>query len=309
MFAPGLSILLIATIIGTLAALQWFIASLVCGIIPSSAATTNITISVTWAPLALIAVNASCPGVSKNVIFSPFNDTVYAPICWVIPPASLAVTFACLIASKSEVLPWSTCPIIVTIGGLLTKFSSTTSVSSSKASNSTSFSFFSTKTSYFSQSFSAVAKSISWFTPAITPKNIKFLITSFAGLPSFSHNSLTVIVSPISITPHAASAFCSTCSFSNSFLFFFFLFTPLLSDSDNSSSYSSTRLFFPSDSLDVSPNNSFISVASSSSITLIWFFTSTPNSSINKFIKFFELTFNSFANSYTLIFDNKITPG
>ena len=75
-FAPGLSILFIATIIGTLAALQWLIASLVCGIIPSSAATTKITISVTCAPLALMAVKASCPGVSKNVIFSPFKVTV-----------------------------------------------------------------------------------------------------------------------------------------------------------------------------------------------------------------------------------------
>ena len=74
--APGLSILLIATTIGTPAALQWSIASLVCGIIPSSAATTNITISVTCAPLALIAVKASCPGVSKNVISSPFKVIV-----------------------------------------------------------------------------------------------------------------------------------------------------------------------------------------------------------------------------------------
>ena len=36
---------------------------------PSSAATTKITISVTFAPRALIEVNASCPGVSKKVIF------------------------------------------------------------------------------------------------------------------------------------------------------------------------------------------------------------------------------------------------
>ena len=74
--APSLSILFIATIIGTLAALQWFIASTVCGIIPSSAATTKITTSVIWAPLALIAVKASCPGVSKNVKVSPFTSTV-----------------------------------------------------------------------------------------------------------------------------------------------------------------------------------------------------------------------------------------
>ena len=66
--APSLSILLIATIIGTPAAFEWLIASIVCGITPSSAATTRIDISVTFAPLERIAVNASCPGVSKNTI-------------------------------------------------------------------------------------------------------------------------------------------------------------------------------------------------------------------------------------------------
>ena len=48
--APGLSILLIATIIGTPAALVWLIASIVCGFRPSSAATTRTTMSVTLAP-------------------------------------------------------------------------------------------------------------------------------------------------------------------------------------------------------------------------------------------------------------------
>jgi hypothetical protein len=60
-----------ATTIGTLPALAWAIASFVCGITPSSAATTRITMSVTLAPRARIAVNASCPGVSRNVI-TPF---------------------------------------------------------------------------------------------------------------------------------------------------------------------------------------------------------------------------------------------
>lgn len=50
--------LLIATIIGTLAALAWAIASCVCGLTPSSAATTIIAMSVTRAPRARIAVNA-----------------------------------------------------------------------------------------------------------------------------------------------------------------------------------------------------------------------------------------------------------
>ena len=45
--ASGLSILLIATMIGTPAAFAWSIASRVCGITPSSAATTRMTMSVT----------------------------------------------------------------------------------------------------------------------------------------------------------------------------------------------------------------------------------------------------------------------
>ena len=66
--AFGLSILLMKTIIGTLAAFAWSIASTVWGITPSSAATTKITMSVTLAPFNLMAVNASWPGVSKKVI-------------------------------------------------------------------------------------------------------------------------------------------------------------------------------------------------------------------------------------------------
>ena len=45
-FAFGKSILFTATIIGISAAFAWLIASIVCGITPSSAATTKIAISV-----------------------------------------------------------------------------------------------------------------------------------------------------------------------------------------------------------------------------------------------------------------------
>ena len=75
-FADSLSILFIAMIIGTPAAFAWLTASFVCGFTPSSAATTMITISVTPAPLARIAVNASWPGVSINVMFLPFLFTI-----------------------------------------------------------------------------------------------------------------------------------------------------------------------------------------------------------------------------------------
>ena len=66
--APSLSILLTATTIGTSAAFAWSIASSVCGLAPSSAATTITAMSVALAPRARMAVNASWPGVSRNVM-------------------------------------------------------------------------------------------------------------------------------------------------------------------------------------------------------------------------------------------------
>ena len=57
-----------ATTIGTLAARACSMASIVCGMTPSSAATTRTTTSVALAPRARIAVNAAWPGVSRKVI-------------------------------------------------------------------------------------------------------------------------------------------------------------------------------------------------------------------------------------------------
>lgn len=66
--AEGKSILLIAMTIGTPAFLAWLIASIVCGMTRSSAATTSTTKSVTCAPRARMAVKAWWPGVSRNVM-------------------------------------------------------------------------------------------------------------------------------------------------------------------------------------------------------------------------------------------------
>ena len=38
-------------------------------------------------------------------------------MCWVMPPASPSATCALRMASSSEVLPWSTWPMMVTTGG------------------------------------------------------------------------------------------------------------------------------------------------------------------------------------------------
>jgi hypothetical protein len=54
-----LSTLFTATTIGTPAAWAWLSASMVCGITPSSAATTRTAMSVTFAPRARMAVKAS----------------------------------------------------------------------------------------------------------------------------------------------------------------------------------------------------------------------------------------------------------
>ena len=116
--APSLSILFTATTMGTPAALAWLIASTVCGMTPSSAATTSTITSVTCAPRARMAVKASCPGVSMKVIWRPLMSTTEAPMCCVMPPASLSTTPVSRMASRSDVLPWSTWPMTVTTGGL-----------------------------------------------------------------------------------------------------------------------------------------------------------------------------------------------
>ena len=79
--ASGLSILFTATTIGTPAALACWIASMVCGMTPSSAATTSTTTSVALAPRARMAVNAAWPGVSRNVTMPFAVSTWYAPMC------------------------------------------------------------------------------------------------------------------------------------------------------------------------------------------------------------------------------------
>ena len=48
-------------------------------------------------------------------------------MCWVMPPASPAATWVWRIASSSEVLPWSTWPMIVTTGARSTSVSSASS--------------------------------------------------------------------------------------------------------------------------------------------------------------------------------------
>ena len=187
--------MLIATIISIPAALAWLIASTVCGITPSSAATTKIAISVDCAPRIRIDVNASCPGVSRNVIVWSLIFTTEAPICCVIPPASPEITFVSLIASRSDVLPWSTCPITQTTGGRLTISDSSSSSSLRSSSIMSTFSSFSHMMSYPKAISSALSKSISVLTVTIFPSKNNFLISVDAVIFIFSANSPIVIAS------------------------------------------------------------------------------------------------------------------
>ncbi len=107
-FESGLSILLRAMTMGTRAAFACEMASSVWGMTPSSAATTTMAMSVTFAPRARMAVNASWPGVSRNTIRRPSFVTSDAPMCWVMPPRSPAATVVLRMASSRLVLPWST---------------------------------------------------------------------------------------------------------------------------------------------------------------------------------------------------------
>jgi len=92
--------------------------SIVCYCIPSTQDITITIISVTFAPLYHISLKASCPGVSINVMSFPFQVlNEKAAIDYVISPNSPATLLEFLNLSSKVVFPWSTCPIIVTIGG------------------------------------------------------------------------------------------------------------------------------------------------------------------------------------------------
>ena len=67
-FALGLSILLMAMMMGVLAICACVMASFVCGMTCSSAAMMMMTMSVICAPRARMAVKAWCPGVSRKMI-------------------------------------------------------------------------------------------------------------------------------------------------------------------------------------------------------------------------------------------------
>ena len=112
-------------------------------------------------------------------------------MCWVMPPASPAATSVWRMASSSEVLPWSTWPMIVTTGGRPTRSSSASSNvgSASTSSAACTISIFLSNSSASTSIASSESVCVS---VAISPSSISFLITSGELRPSDSATSLTV---------------------------------------------------------------------------------------------------------------------
>ena len=180
--------------IGTSAARAWSMASWVCGMTPSSAATTSTTTSVTLAPRARISVNASCPGVSRKTMRRSLIETEYAPMCCVMPPASPPATFVSRIASRSVVLPWSTWPMTVTTGTRATRSSGLATSDSTMTISSSNERIF-TSAPNSRAMFVAVSELRVVLMVIINRFSISFFRTSFARTSSLSARSLTVMPS------------------------------------------------------------------------------------------------------------------
>ena len=158
---------------------------------PSSAATTSTAMSVTFAPRARIAVNASWPGVSRNVILRPLTSTWYAPMCCVMPPASVATTRVWRIASSSVVLPWSTWPMIVTTGGRVTSDSAGSSYASGSSSSSLACLIVTSRST--SAAISSTSSSVSDCVAVLLRlRPIRILMIWAIGTPSACERSRTV---------------------------------------------------------------------------------------------------------------------
>ena len=120
-------------------------------------------------------------------------------MCWVIPPASPATTLAWRIASRSDVLPWSTWPMIVTIGGRGTGAPSSSGRSNSPSSTSE----LATRLTVWpisSAISSAVSASSTSVSVTMRPWRIRSLITSTARSDMRAASSWMVIASGSTIS-------------------------------------------------------------------------------------------------------------
>ena len=123
------------------------------------------------------------------------SDIIVAALIRVIPPASPSATLVFLIVSRSVVLPWSTCPIIVTTGGLLTKSSSLSFISNSSNLVSSIIVSLFNSLPYSETKSSALSKSTLLFTVASIPSVNNFFTNSLEFTPKALASSEIVIPS------------------------------------------------------------------------------------------------------------------
>ena len=129
--------------------------------------------------------------------------TWYAPIACVIPPASRVATLDDRIASSSDVLPWSTCPMIVTTGGRISTSSRTSSCSTSRTTSSSNVNSVAVAPKYAAISL-ILSRSRGWLMFANCPFSTSDRIIRLALMPSFSATSLTVVPSEAKISVFGA---------------------------------------------------------------------------------------------------------
>src|ERR671935_152989 len=113
-------------------------------------------------------------------------------MCWVIPPASVATTADSRIASRSVVLPWSTCPMMVTTGGRACSDSGASSNVTSSASSSAACWIVISR--FSSSPISSTASSLSdCVICTMSPAAIIVVMILAGETPRFSARSLTVM--------------------------------------------------------------------------------------------------------------------
>ena len=120
-------------------------------------------------------------------------------MCWVMPPASFAVTFVSRMASRRDVFPWSTWPMTQITGGLGTMSFSSSSSSFKSSSMTLIFFSFSQSTSYSMAISSAFSKSISWLMVTMVPCKNSFFTMADGWSFILSASSLMVMTSGITM--------------------------------------------------------------------------------------------------------------
>ena len=115
-------------------------------------------------------------------------------MCWVTPPASPAATLLRLIKSSSDVLPWSTCPMIVTTGARETSSPWVRPVCMISSSSAFSLSILALWP-ISSATMAAVSWSIIWLIVTMLPRFIITLMTSVLFTDMRWASSETVILS------------------------------------------------------------------------------------------------------------------